>query len=415
MMPYKNRLSGAILQNGMKALWFGDSLGDPFYYGQAWGLICAQAGLVKLGGNLINNGNFESGITDWAAEAASCTITQSATQAKFNGNSLRMQPTSAGQTANWALCSPGGGAGQRDLGMQLGRAYTFSAWVFVPTGTLGNVYLSITDNDGTGQAATTSGVAVANSTWQLLSVSRTLRPYSGSGLAEAFVRFNWSGSAGQVDSTKFVYIDGAQLDTGIWSGAQLPAYVGDAGSRSSIGGTLLTAKSSDPNNALSGTTLFAARCGNLAPDVVIVDYGINDWFNAASYGISASDWRTAVRTCLSNIAAMTSKPQIVWVGLTTTTNTGTTPPTTGWTGYDLSTRDTFKRAMNMIAREECRDAHVPFVSIFPLMPTSLVQANTPSSVWNYTGGADGIHPTQTGGQDGQTFLAQRIMGTLGAM
>jgi len=417
VMPFRQKQYGYGALAGARCVWFGDSIGAPFYYGQAWDQICAATGMAKVGGNMINNGGFEPDANLVAPAAwvvtVGCTLLADNTRAVGGTKSCKMTAT-----ATDAYCAPVGDSGAIRLGMQGGRGYTVSAQVYLPTTSSGTMALIIYDNinDGTGYVQTNGASVSPANAWQTISVSRTLRNNTNltqapGGITEAFVRIHWNGAI----ATNTLWFDNVEMDTSIYTA--LPPYAADGYNgatplASSQAGTLLSNKGATANN---GTDSFAVRMAT-SPDVVIVAYGVNDCLTANTYSITASDWRTAVRTCLANCKALASKPLIIWVGIPTTTVIPVLPSAANWVGYDVSSVAALKYSMNSITLQECTDAGVPFVPIFPDQGTSLVQTLTPNTVPPYHANpldADGVHPTQTGGYDGQTLLANRILRALG--
>lgn len=157
--------------------------------------------------------------------------------------------------------------------------------------------------------------------------------------------------------------------------------------RAGIRGTLLQANDRTPYN---GITTFPQRVWSFNPDVIVMFYGVNDYFHAsgAPTPTTPTTWRAAVHTILTAFRALPSKPFITVVGLPTL-NRPLGHPLPAW----ATSEGDIQRQMDTITWEECGMAHATFVPLRPAMPASAVLA-------------DGVHPTPL---VGQPFIAGQII------
>lgn len=142
---------------------------------------------VSAGTNLITNPSFESGLTDWQA-SASPTIAVSTTHVQHGTQSmlLTFAATTTGQNALTTI-----------YGLTIGQTYTYSAYVWVPTGDI-PVYLQVT-------SVANSSVSTVNDAFQRLSVTFTATATSH------IFRVIGSGTPAAGDQ---VWIDAVQLEEG---------------------------------------------------------------------------------------------------------------------------------------------------------------------------------------------------------
>jgi hypothetical protein len=117
------------------------------------------------GGNLLTNGDMESGTTGWAAFGAG---TVSSTTSAVHGGSRSLSIT--GRTASWNGIS-------QDVTSKLtnGKSYTTSVWVRTQTGSpSAKVTLALTANGATSYIQLTPATTVNSSGWTLLSGTATV-------------------------------------------------------------------------------------------------------------------------------------------------------------------------------------------------------------------------------------------------
>lgn len=157
--------------------------------------------------------------------------------------------------------------------------------------------------------------------------------------------------------------------------------------RAGIRGTILQANDHTLSN---GITTFPQRVWAFNPDVVVMFYGVNDYYyvSRSPTPTTPATWRTAVRTILTGFRALPTKPFVVVVGLPTLT-LPLGPRVPSW----ATSEGDVQRQMDAITWEECGLARAIFVPLRPAMPTSYVLP-------------DGVHPTPT---VGQPFIAGQII------
>jgi hypothetical protein len=155
-----------------------DSLGRLVQVGRArieriagqWGL------LVKEGTqNLLTNPTCESGEVQLAGAllASNLGVARVSAVAHGGASSMRLTMTTPGTIDRY--CQLGGSAVMN--GLSANTAYTFSAWVYVPSGqgiTLGSVRVQLFDYNGSYASTWNNGVVQTN-TWTRISVTRTIR------------------------------------------------------------------------------------------------------------------------------------------------------------------------------------------------------------------------------------------------
>lgn len=142
--------------------------------------------LVKIWVPWLDNPGIESGFYDWQS-LGTAVLTQSATHVHSGSWAGKVKSNGTGA---YMITNPGGDAGSgMNLGMVAGGTYTFSAWVYVPSGvSIGfptqAVYIEMYDKTDAGYANTAGNAVAALDTWTLLTVTRTIR----AGATEAFCR-----------------------------------------------------------------------------------------------------------------------------------------------------------------------------------------------------------------------------------
>ena len=158
--------------------------------------------------------------------------------------------------------------------------------------------------------------------------------------------------------------------------------------RAGIRGTLLQANDATPYN---GITTFPQRVWSFNPDVIVMFYGVNDYYYASGGSPTPTTpltWRAAVRTILTAFRALPSEPFVAVVGLPTLI-LPLRRPVPAW----ATSEGDIQRQMDTITWEECTRAHALFVPLRPAMPMTAVLA-------------DGVHPTPLAGQ---SFIAGQII------
>lgn len=157
--------------------------------------------------------------------------------------------------------------------------------------------------------------------------------------------------------------------------------------RAGIRGTILQANDHTLSN---GITTFPQRVWAFNPDVVVMFYGVNDYYyvSRSPTPTTPATWRTAVRTILTGFRALPTRPFVVVVGLPTLT-LPLGPRVPSW----ATSEGDVQRQIDAITWEECGLARAIFVPLRPAMPTSYVLP-------------DGVHPTPT---VGQPFIAGQII------
>jgi len=148
--------------------------------------------------NLIQNPSFEEDVTSFW-NVANATRTRDTTQANWGAASCKLVAAAAGDayidTENGALST----------GLRPGRTYTFSAYVYVPSGIAGldlaDVFIRLIDVTGSTTTGTTPG---AKDAWQRISVTKTI----GSAATEAWARVGWNSDS----ASDYIFIDGCQLE-----------------------------------------------------------------------------------------------------------------------------------------------------------------------------------------------------------
>ena len=160
--------------------------------------------------------------------------------------------------------------------------------------------------------------------------------------------------------------------------------------RAGIRGTLLQANDRTPYN---GITTFPQRVWSFNPDVIVMFYGVNDYYyvSGSPTPTTPTTWRAAVRTILTAFRALPSRPFITVVGLPTLIMP-LRRPLPAW----ATSEGDVQRQMDTITWEECGQAHATFVPLRPAMPATAVLA-------------DGVHPTPL---TGQPFIASQIIKTI---
>lgn len=156
--------------------------------------------------------------------------------------------------------------------------------------------------------------------------------------------------------------------------------------RAGIRGTLLQANDMTPYN---GMTTFPQRVWSFNPDVIVMFYGVNDYYyvSGSPTPTTPATWRAAVRTILTAFRALPSRPFIMVVGLPTLRLRLHHLPAWATSEGDV------QRQMDTITWEECAQIHATFVPLRPAMPITDVLA-------------DGVHPTPLAGQP---FIASQII------
>ncbi len=193
--------NGWFYRGGAKSV-IGDNLGivDPNGHFEIAGNTLANAqtaaAAVQARVNLIPNPDFETDASSWIV--AGGTFVRSTAQA-HTGTASGLLTASGAE----AEAAPVGDAGALRMGMLPGLTYTFTAWLYVPTGSgpLASVFLAFLDNDGTGYAGPLAAPTVFDA-WNRVSVTRTIR----AGATEAFCRVETVAGNG-----KTVYVDDVSL------------------------------------------------------------------------------------------------------------------------------------------------------------------------------------------------------------
>lgn len=168
--------------------------------------------------NLVSNPSFEEDVTSFWKGLLNPTLTRSTVRAQAGSASCQVTSSSAGDTGLTSGSNQG-----LTCGLRPGRTYTFSAYVYVPTGegiTSGEVFIRITDEvSGSGQTTTGPTPLGALDSWQRISVTRTIRPDAD----EAYIEIGWNAGAANEDmwidacmleesSSASTYADGEQAD-----------------------------------------------------------------------------------------------------------------------------------------------------------------------------------------------------------
>lgn len=367
--------------SGGRALFIGDSISDnsiaTSFNGGKYGVILSNTYSWRmLGVNAIPNANFETDASSWTVTGGA--LASDATHAQFGTKALKITPSGASCQVN-----PEGDAGAIRLGMRANQTWTFSCYVWVPTGTTGTWNIQIIHGTSPTYASTTVAVTPVNN-WQRITVTATI----GGTATESFVRIaNVGATSGQA-----IWLDGAMLEPNSTPSTWIDSL-----------------RASNQLPGMGGTTLVPATMGgtaqnfadNLAtrftpyptPDLVCMYYGNNDIGLGGAGGLTREGWRSAMLGAIQTFMALPSTPVIVILGLGWITGfVGDATAVTGW-GVG-ATRAAVYSDMNAITLQCCRDMGVPFVDL-----SAMVVGDT----------IDGLHPTQAG-HDKIVTAVKRIFG-----
>ena len=182
--------------------------------------------------NLVTNGNVENNLTGWDGSGTTGGITRDSTRAKFGSWSVKAIYGVAGE----AVVVP------QSTTFTSGITYTFSAWIYSPSGTGSNVNLFI---GGSAFPATYSSNMTTRDAWTKVTVSATATSTASGSL---LVKSQATGGT--------VWIDGAQME----QKAIATPYVDTNGGTASRSAARVQAPSSNLN-ATQGWVAIRARMG----------------------------------------------------------------------------------------------------------------------------------------------------------
>jgi hypothetical protein len=330
-----------------------------FGSGQVADRLCTLFGWINVNANKLGNPGFEinsenasiavtTGLEYWTA--STCTLAHDATHVHSGSWAMKVTPVSGtpffypiGYHNNGGT----GNGGAYRFGMQPNLTYTFSAWLYIPTGT-GRPSLNLNDTVGGVATTTTTQAAATFDAWQRVSVTRTIRASA----TDAYLNISTTDNT----PAHVFWVDDVQLECN--SAATTYA---DRITRGAINGTTLS-NATSRQNALEAT--LATRYTPFAPlDVVMLAYGTNDQANAI--GITADQFRASLRNVVGTIVAASPNALLIFCSMGNLSAIGTVY----WPLVD-------------IIRQGAREAGGVFVDITPSAAGNLVDGTHPNVAGN---------------------------------
>lgn len=408
--------------SGSKAILFSNSKGDTAGgLGQWFDTICNTNGWIPQNRNQISNGGFErTGTAGWQGLSPGGTIARvTGAGNTHNGSAGAGQLFYAGATPASVFASPYNPAatswgvdtspdtnGMR-LGMVGGMTYTLSAWMMTPgsgasQAPANSFYVAAYTRIGAGSYVQTNGNTVANDgAFHQSSVTFAV-PL---GATEAFVRVFFVAT----NATAYVLFDDCQLERVAGPMGTTPTAYGDYYTRAAISGSYLQNNDAafmpwaSPYNTIKSDAYdtLAPRVYPFTPDIVFMQYNINDLYYTAAAGAttptSVTTWRACIAAILAAIKANLPNAKVVVLGASNTIF----PFTGNAYAFGAGSLDAAIGIMDGITRQEV-EALGPNFLFVPIRPYMDVAYCSPLA-------GDGKHPSRPYGMD---LVAQIVQDAL---